>query len=1164
MRIIGIGGRGSRDIDLDRVKLFLNGGRRGQALYKNSDDPYDFSWYAAGDAPEATIPANVIDLIVSAGTDRALLSWTAPDSGGAPITDYIIRYSTDNFSSNNVVFADGVSTESLALVTGLSEDTQYWFKVEPRNSIGDSTSNVVTAVTGAATSDTPIVSMEQSIINVEEDAGNVVVNVVCDRDPENVVNVGISIGGSAQQGLDYTLGNIVIQFIPGGPLTQSITVPIIDDSEIEESETIEFSITGATNADIGLLTSTTVNIEDNDIQTIGFLDSIINSAEGETVTVRVTADKVSTGATTIPIEVSGTADGEDYQFVGPSSITIPDGETIGELTINLVDDGILEGLESLILTLEPAVISDQYAIDSNNSSMLIRIGDTGSSTSVVSFDAGTAVGQEGSQVNLPIRISPVLSAPITVTLVSSGTATPGTDWSYFSGNGNITIPANTSVFNVPISLLSDGEVEGSETAIFTLTGLNSSGDVELGAQDAMTVTITDLSTPDAAYGFESLSTAAQEPDGVGTIQSRGIRLVNTGGATEADTIVRISVSGTATYNQDYTIQGVSSVSSGIFDFVIPQGQDSFDLQVDLIGDAIEEGEESIIIDIDSVTESGSNAALDIGPISSHTMQVFDFIPSRQDIPSTNDITLTPTTLVAPSLGINETYALSATGISIPVRAIILAREIWLTKNAGNEILLEQTLKEGNPVRIGFSGDMTTGPTNGAIQIHGGSVNAQNERGSWNYIRTENMTSPYTGNTVEVEIGEVVRDIVLIGTTAEAENNIIGDINLNVRGAKRAIPGDFSSFSHNFFGRYDNIRFENLQINKQSTGRDTVGGSTALPRFWPNKPEFESNREGDFTAEGSGSLKMYDCIFNAFSAFGGDPNNSSYSYAHGKFGIRNLTRFRYDIRACSFYPNEEHSIYVDSPRGTAEMPSIFMGCRQIQGPPVPNHPTAPQGIIGNSTTFMQVVNRQGEKTDGNWGPSGYGPMIFFDNIARDNCSPNATAFRGGSDFTTVGHDGDILYKDCQSIGSAFSTQASSARGILTCWSASAHIFQDFSTGQDIATRSLTIDNLVVATDSQSRGAVNLRAIGDINIISFDMTASTNWGAQYDFQFNNFNGQINTPESVPNLRVSVPANFGSYPGFALEDRKVIHYFTSDLSTGIFLTPQQMDVYDGSDPV
>jgi predicted phage tail protein len=92
----------------------------------------------------------------SSGNTQVSLTWTAPaSSGGAAITDYQIQYSS-NSGSTWATFADGTSSSTSAIVTGLTNGTSYIFRVAATNSVGTSAySAASSAVTPATTPSAP-------------------------------------------------------------------------------------------------------------------------------------------------------------------------------------------------------------------------------------------------------------------------------------------------------------------------------------------------------------------------------------------------------------------------------------------------------------------------------------------------------------------------------------------------------------------------------------------------------------------------------------------------------------------------------------------------------------------------------------------------------------------------------------------------------------------------------------------------------------------------------------------------------------------------------------------------------------------------------------------------------------------------------------------------
>jgi hypothetical protein len=95
---------------------------------------------------EPSVPVNLAATV--AGSSIAL-SWSAPLSdGGSAITDYVIEYQLTTGGTWSV-FSDGTSTNTTTLVTGLSDNTSYDFRVSAINIIGQSIpSTLVTATPG--------------------------------------------------------------------------------------------------------------------------------------------------------------------------------------------------------------------------------------------------------------------------------------------------------------------------------------------------------------------------------------------------------------------------------------------------------------------------------------------------------------------------------------------------------------------------------------------------------------------------------------------------------------------------------------------------------------------------------------------------------------------------------------------------------------------------------------------------------------------------------------------------------------------------------------------------------------------------------------------------------------------------------------------------------
>jgi hypothetical protein len=85
------------------------------------------------------VPGAPTGVSAVAGNRQVNLSWTAPSSdGGAPITDYVIRYSSNN-GATWTRFAEPVSALTSSTVTGLTNGVSYVFKVSAVSSAGAGT-----------------------------------------------------------------------------------------------------------------------------------------------------------------------------------------------------------------------------------------------------------------------------------------------------------------------------------------------------------------------------------------------------------------------------------------------------------------------------------------------------------------------------------------------------------------------------------------------------------------------------------------------------------------------------------------------------------------------------------------------------------------------------------------------------------------------------------------------------------------------------------------------------------------------------------------------------------------------------------------------------------------------------------------------------------------
>jgi len=89
-------------------------------------------------ATPATVTGNPTAVVGVRGNTQLVISWLAPlSTGGSPITDYLVKYSSNN-GSTWTTFVRPASTSTACTVTGLTNGLPYVIKVIAKNAAGSS------------------------------------------------------------------------------------------------------------------------------------------------------------------------------------------------------------------------------------------------------------------------------------------------------------------------------------------------------------------------------------------------------------------------------------------------------------------------------------------------------------------------------------------------------------------------------------------------------------------------------------------------------------------------------------------------------------------------------------------------------------------------------------------------------------------------------------------------------------------------------------------------------------------------------------------------------------------------------------------------------------------------------------------------------------------
>lgn len=399
----------------------------------------------------------------------------------------------------------------------------------------------------------------------------------------SALNVKYNRSGPATYTSDYTLtptpGSTAPYSItiPAGKSSVDVTVTPKQDTLSEGPESVLLTLAEDTAYKIGWQAEARVDIEDD--ETPGkpsvYLTSSADNQATETGndTMAFTVNRIGnkTDAVTAHFTFGGTATSNEDYVVPDEFVTIPAGETSATVTFAAIDDTLVEGDETVVVTL---VADAAYNISGGTTTLTIQ--DDDPPTVKVSVTDNLAV--EGGSATGKIVVQRVgdLSNPLTVGYVVGGTATSGVDFKELPDS--LTIPAGEASASITVTALNDTELEGDESVAITLVsrpdyniGLPGSGIVVIQDNELPTVTLT---------ATDNIATEGASPPGTFTFTR-----TDSSGNLE----VRFNISGNAIPTVDYDALPTS--------IVIRDGSTTATLDVVAIADAIKESDEAVTLQL---------------------------------------------------------------------------------------------------------------------------------------------------------------------------------------------------------------------------------------------------------------------------------------------------------------------------------------------------------------------------------------------------------------------------------------------------------------------------------------------------------------------------------------------------------------------------------------
>ena len=487
----------------------------------------------------------------------------------------------------------------------------------------------------------PRVSFASASGSAAEGSGTQDVEVRLDPAPASGITLSYTVGGTATGGSDYAAlsGTVTVK---AGSKTANIPVAIVDDDMAEVGETVVLTLTGGSDYRVGSPDTHTLTIAASDQPVAYFALAWQEAGEGGgTRGVRLNLSEASTSDLTVNYTVGGSATpGADFTIANSGTLTVPAGAVTATVPVAIVDDGVEDRGETVVLTLDAG---EGYHVGGADTHTLTIVDDDGvlpPSTPVVSFASASSHTREGVDTHwsslscgVEMNLWPAPDSELMIAYTSGGTAArgseypalPGVDYLIFRLNdqprGTIRVAAGATKAWLWPCVEDDGEREDDETIVLTLaegTGYT------VGSRDTHVRTIADndgvLPTTTTTASFASASSHANEGAGLegservswneyGVITTENRVAVNLWPVPASDITLSYTVGGTATSGSDYR------ALSGTVE--VPAGTKQAAIHLRVVADSAVEGGETVVLALTGGT------GYTVGGHGTHTFTIAD-------------------------------------------------------------------------------------------------------------------------------------------------------------------------------------------------------------------------------------------------------------------------------------------------------------------------------------------------------------------------------------------------------------------------------------------------------------------------------------------------------------------------------------------------------------
>lgn len=568
--------------------------------------------------------------------------------------------------AGNVVIAEGDLTGTVsfdALTDAIDEDLEQivvTLGAPDYGTLGEPSMHTIDLVD---VNDPPSVAFDLETADYDENAGTVTVTASLSEASGLEVQVPYTVSGTAGTS-DHDLAPTGTIVIAAGETTGSVDVAITDDALDEDPETFILTMdeTSLVNATAGAVTSHTGTIIDNDaLPSVSLTLDAQTVTEGEQVTVAVLLNTPSGRECSVHYTVSGTCGSSEHTLVDGVFTFEPSGETRDTVRFNVIDDGLNEATETIVVTLdqftncEPGTpIEQTITVEDNNEAPYAYFP-----------GEGYPVLEDVGLVNVVVEISAVsgLDVTVPVTVVTGRAPHDATDPDdYTITSTTVTIPAGDRQANIEVNVVDDALDEFDEYVVIQM-GTPTNAQINPEDPPVTGVLIQDNDeTPTVAF---TAATQSVDED-AGTVTAT----MELSAVSGRDIVVDYAITGgTAVYGDDY--DNLTPVVGGVetppmLQVAIPAGQQTATITFDVIDDAIDENDEDVELSLINgmYVEEGAILTHTVTIVDNDDPPVLSFIEDTQTVDEdVNLVTVTAEIDAVSGLEVSVPFTVSGTAVN---------------------------------------------------------------------------------------------------------------------------------------------------------------------------------------------------------------------------------------------------------------------------------------------------------------------------------------------------------------------------------------------------------------------------------------------------------------------------------------------------------------------